>query len=165
MQLNIGFHFFSSLDGFYCRNYNAVYRLKVKHTTLSRWTNISNQGSKFLWKMTTNNFDKQISSNGRGDFNQFIWLRNQAVVAEESSGVENNFSQVRMPKMSKNKDEQLRVTHKVVDVTDCTKRKIFVNAAPGTIGKTRKFMKNSYAKVQIFAGKLFQQFILAKKTW
>ena len=55
---------------------------------------------------------------GETDFNQFMQLRNQLVLVAENYAREENFSPVLIAAMSKDMDEQLKLTHKVVDVVD-----------------------------------------------
>ena len=62
----------------------------------------------------------------KADFKQFPQLRNQMVIAAENCGREENLSPVLIPIWSKDKDEQLKLSHKVVDVVDRANRKICV---------------------------------------
>ena len=55
---------------------------------------------------------------GGTDFNQFMRLRNQLVHAAETFAREENLTTVLIPTMSKDMDEQLKLTYKVVDVVD-----------------------------------------------
>ena len=57
------------------------------------------------------------------DFNQFMRLRNQLVIAEENFAREESLSPVLIPTMSKDMDEQLKLAHKVVDVVNRADRK------------------------------------------
>ena len=60
------------------------------------------------------------------DFNQFMRLRNQLVNAAENFAGEEILMPLLMPTMSKDKDEQLKLTHKVVDVVDRANKMICV---------------------------------------
>ena len=66
------------------------------------------------------------------------------------------------PTMSKDKDEQLKLAHKVVDVVDRANRKICVTLLLCNVIKPEK----SYAQVQLFARKKedekFQQIVYVK---
>ena len=62
---------------------------------------------------------------GEADFNQFMRLRNQLVKAAENSAQE-NLTPVLIPTMPKDRDEQLKLAHKVVDVVDRANKKICV---------------------------------------
>ena len=55
---------------------------------------------------------------GETDFNQFMRLRNQLVNAAKSFAREDNLTPVLLPTMSKDKNEQQNLAHKVVDVVD-----------------------------------------------
>ena len=49
---------------------------------------------------------------GEAEFNGFIRLKNQLVIAAEKFGREENFSPVLIPTMSKDMDEHLKLAHK-----------------------------------------------------
>ena len=55
---------------------------------------------------------------GEADFNQFMRLRCQLVMAAENNAMEENSSPVLIVTMIQDKDEQLKVAHKLVDVVD-----------------------------------------------
>ena len=63
---------------------------------------------------------------GEADFNQFMRFRNQLVNAAENFAREENLTPVLIPTMSRDMDEQLKLSHKVFDVVDRTNRKICV---------------------------------------
>ena len=63
---------------------------------------------------------------GEAYFNHFMRLRNQLVIAADNIDREGNLSPVLIPLMSKDLGEQYKLSHKVVDVVDRPKRKIFV---------------------------------------
>ena len=86
---------------------------------------------------------------GEADFRQFMRLRNQLVNAAENFAREENFTQVLIPTMSKHKDEQLKLAHKVVDVVDRTNRKICVTLLRYNVDKP----ESSYAQVRFLARK------------
>ena len=55
---------------------------------------------------------------GEADFNQFMRLRSQLVNAAENFAREEKLTPVLIPTMSKDMDEELKLTHKVVNVVD-----------------------------------------------
>ena len=70
---------------------------------------------------------------GEADFNQFMRLKNQLVIAAKNFAREENLTPLVIPTMSKDMDEQLKLAHKVVDVVDRA--------------------NSSYAQVRLFARK------------
>ena len=95
---------------------------------------------------------------GEAGLNQFMWLRNQLVrVAEIFVREENG-----IPTMSKVRDEQFKLSHKVFDVADLANRKICVTLLPHSMDQ----LKNSYAQVRLVARKKedekFQQIFFMK---
>ena len=96
---------------------------------------------------------------GDADFNQFVRLRNQLVKAAENFAREENLTPVLIPTMSKDMDEQLKLSHKVVEVVDRTNRKICVTLLRYNVEKP----ECSYAQVRLFARKKedekFQQIV------
>ena len=55
---------------------------------------------------------------GEADFNQFIRLRNQLVVAVRDFSKEENLPRVQVKLLAKDMEEQLKLTHRVVEVVD-----------------------------------------------
>ena len=96
---------------------------------------------------------------GDADFNQFLRLRNQLVMAAENFAREENFSPVLIPTLSKDMDEQLNLTLKGIDVVDRANTKIFLTLLRYSVDKQGR----SYAEVRLFARKdddaKFQQII------
>ena len=86
---------------------------------------------------------------GEPDFNQFIRLSNQLVIAAENFAREENMTTVLIPTMSRNMDDRLKQAHKVVDVVDGANRKICVTPLRYNVEKP----ESSFAQVQIFARK------------
>ena len=77
--------------------------------------------------MTTKNSDLvQNLTMGEAEINQFMRLRNQLVKAAENLAREKNLTPVMIPTMSKDMDEQLKLSHNEVDVVDRANRKICV---------------------------------------
>ena len=81
------------------------------------------------------------------DFNQFMRLRNQLVIAAESFGREKNLTPVLIPTMPEDMDEQLKLSHKVVDVRDRANRKVCVTLLRYNVDKP----ESSHAQVPLFA--------------
>ena len=69
---------------------------------------------------------RQNLSMGEADFNQFIRQGNQLVVAADNFLREQNLCSVLQTTLSKDMEEQLKLVHKVIDVVDRPKRRIFV---------------------------------------
>ena len=86
---------------------------------------------------------------GEANFNQFMRLRNQLVIAAENNAKEENLSPVSVPTMSKNMHEQLKLAHKKVDLVERAKRKTCVLLLPNSVDKP----KRCYVQVRIFARK------------
>ena len=99
---------------------------------------------------------------GETDFNLFMRLRNQLVLAAENFAGEENLSPVLMPTMSKDMDEQLKLAHKVVDVVDWANKRICVTLLRYNVDKP----DSSYAQLRLFARKKedenFQQTVYVK---
>ena len=86
---------------------------------------------------------------GEADFNQFMRLTNQLVNAAEYFARKENLTPVLITTVSKDMDEQLKLSHRVVDVVDRTNRKICVTLLRYNVDKP----ESSYAQVQLFARK------------
>ena len=63
---------------------------------------------------------------GEADFNQFIRLRNQLVVAVRDFSKEEHLPPVQVLLLAKDMEEQLKLTHRVGQVVDRPHRKICV---------------------------------------
>ena len=83
---------------------------------------------------------------GEADFNQFIRLRNQLVVAVRDFSKEENLPPVQVKLLAKDMEEQLKLTHKVVEVVDRPHRKICVTMLRYTVEKP----ETSYVQVRLF---------------
>ena len=96
---------------------------------------------------------------GGAVFNQFMRLKKQLVNAARIFGGEESSSPVLRPTMSKDRDEKLKLSHKVVGVVDRPYKKSCVTLMRYNMDKT----ENSYAQSRLLAGKKenekFQQFI------
>ena len=86
---------------------------------------------------------------GEADFNHFLRLRNQLLISAENFAREENLSPVLIPTLSKDMDEQLKLSHKVVGVVDRANRKICVTLLRYSVVKP----EISYAQVRFFARK------------
>ena len=78
---------------------------------------------------------------GEAAFNQFMRLRNQLVNAAENFARADNLTPVLIPTLSKVLDEQLKLTHKVIDVVDRANSKIWVTLLRYNVDKS----ESSYA--------------------
>ena len=101
---------------------------------------------------------------GEADFIQFMRLRSQLVNAAENFAREETLTPVLIPTMSKDKDEQLKLAHKVVDAVDRANRKICVTLLRYNVDK----LESSYAQIRLFARKKedekFQQVVYGNYT-
>ena len=86
---------------------------------------------------------------GEPDFNYFMQLRNQLVITAENLGTEDNLSPVVILTISKYMDEQLKPSHKVVDVVDRANRKKCVTLLRYSVAQP----ESSYAQVRSIARK------------
>ena len=91
---------------------------------------------------------------GEADFNQFIGLRNQLVVAVRDFSKEENLPQVQVKLLAKDMEEQLKLTHKVVEVVDRPHRKICVTMLRYKVEE----LEISYVQVRLFGSKDEEQF-------
>ena len=77
------------------------------------------------------------------DFNQFMQLKNQLTIAAGTFGREQNPLPVLIPTMGKDMDEKLKLAHKVIDLVDPAKRKIFLTLLRCLVEKDREFICSS----------------------
>ena len=102
---------------------------------------------------------RQNLSMGEADFNQFIRQRNQLVVAADNFLREQNLLPVLQSTLSKDKEEQLKLVHKVIDVVDRPNRRICVTLLRYKVDNP----ETSYAQVRLFGRKKeeekFQQIV------
>ena len=95
------------------------------------------------------NKDFRLAQNltmGETDFNQFIRLRNQLVVAVRDFSKEESLTHVQLKLLGKDIEEQLKLTHKVVEVVDRPHRIICVTMLRYKVEKP----ETSYVEVQLF---------------
>ena len=91
----------------------------------------------------------QNLTRGEADFNQFMRLRYQLVIAAENSVRGENLIPVLIPTMSEDMDEQLKLAYRVVDVVDRANGKICVTLVWYNMDKS----EGSYTQVRLFARK------------
>ena len=102
------------------------------------------------------------------DFNQFMRLRIQLVVAAEYFATEEILTSVLIPTTSKDMDEQLKLAHKVVDVVDIANQKVCLTLLRYNVDNP----ESSYDQVQLFPrgwttrsfNKLYMRFINSKNS-
>ena len=90
--------------------------------------------------------DKKLTR-GESDFNQFVQLRNQLVLLSENFGGEQVLSPIQIPKMSKETEDQLKMTGRAVNVVDCPNRKMCVTMLHYNVHQS----ESSYGQVRLFA--------------
>ena len=83
---------------------------------------------------------------GEADFKQFIRLRNQLVVAVRDFSKEENLPPVLVKILAKDKGEQLKLTHKLVEVVDRPHRKFCMTMLRYNVEKP----ETSYVQVRLF---------------
>ena len=72
---------------------------------------------------------------GESDFNQFQQIFNQLVIAAENLAAEQNLSQIHITTMSKEMTEQLKLSHRVVEIVARPNRKTFVTMQQHNVDK------------------------------
>ena len=92
---------------------------------------------------------RQNLPRGEANFNQFVWQRNQLVVAADIFLREQNLSPVLQSILSKDMEEQLKLVHKVIDVVNCPNRKICVTLLRYKLHNP----ETSYAQIRLFGRK------------
>ena len=83
---------------------------------------------------------------GWADFSQFIRLKSQLVVAVRDFSKEENLPPVQVKLLAKDMEEQLKFTHKVVEVVDPPHRKICVTMLRSNVEKP----ETSYVQLRLF---------------
>ena len=83
---------------------------------------------------------------GQADFNQFIRLRNQLVVAIRDFSKEEILPPVQVKLLAKDMEEQLKLKHKVVEIVDRPHRKTSVTMLRYNVEKP----ETSYVEVRLF---------------
>ena len=88
----------------------------------------------------------QNLTRGEADFNQLIRLRNQLLVADREFSKAENLPPVQVKLLAKDMEEQLKLTHKVVEFVDRSQRKICVTLLRYNVEKP----ETSYVQVLLF---------------
>ena len=83
---------------------------------------------------------------GEADFNQFIRLRNQLGIAVRDFSKEENLPPVQVKLLAKDMEEEIKLTHKVVEVVDRPHRRICVTMLRYYVEKP----ETSYVQVRLF---------------
>ena len=86
---------------------------------------------------------------GEEDFNQFMRLKNQLVNAAEDFAREENLTPVLIPTMTKDMDEQLKLSQELVDLVDRANRNICGTLLLYSADKPQSF----HPQVRLFARK------------
>ena len=152
-RLAMAYNSIASLDKLIFTEYVDFGNSQNRFGQLSRSKNDSNYlDVKLKVFKKDDNKEFQLVQNltmGEADFNQFIGLRNQLVIEAEDFAREEKLSPVLIPTMSKDMDEQLKLSHKVVNVVDRASTKICVTLLRYNVDKP----DISYAQVQLVARK------------
>ena len=143
----------ASLDNLTCTDYVDFRNCQHRFGRLSwskKTSNYLDVELKVLQKYDNEKFRLvQNLTTGEANFNQFMRLRNQLLIAAENFAREETLTPLRIPTMSKDMDEQLILAHKLVDVLDRANRKICVTLLRYNVNK----LESSYAQVRFFARK------------
>ena len=86
---------------------------------------------------------------GESDFNHFMRLKNQLLMAAETCGREQKFSPIQIRKSPKDRIDHLKLAHRVVDNVDCANWKICVTMFCHIVDKP----ESSYTQVRLLEGK------------
>ena len=86
---------------------------------------------------------------GETDFIQFIPLRFQLVIAVRDFSKEENLPPVQVKLLAKDMEEQIKLTHKVVEVVDRSNRKVCMTVLRYNVEKPEA----SYFQVRLFASR------------
>ena len=92
---------------------------------------------------------RQNISRGEADFNQFIWQRNQLVLAADNFLREQNLSPVLPSTLSLDMEEQLKLVHKVIDIVGRPNRRSCVTLLRYKADNP----ETSYCQVRLFGRK------------
>ena len=83
---------------------------------------------------------------GEADFNHFVRLRNQLVVAVRDFSKEKSLPPEQVKLLAKDMEEQLKLTHRIVEVVDRPHRKNCVTMLRYNVEKP----ETSYVQVRLF---------------
>ena len=121
----------ASLDKLTCTDYVDVGTSQDKFGRFSWTKDDSNylDGKLKLFKREQRIANFQLRQNftmGKADYNRFIRQRNQLIVVADNFLREQSLLPVLESNLSKDKEEQLKLVHKVIDVVYCPNRRISV---------------------------------------
>ena len=139
-----------TLDKLACTDYVDSGKCKDRFGRIS-WSKISFDYLDVKLKLFKRDENKHFSlvqnlTMAEADFNQFFRLRNQLVVAVRDFSKEENLPPVQVKLLVKDMEEQLKLTHKVVEVVDRSHRKICVTMLRYNVDKP----ETSYVQVRLF---------------
>ena len=90
---------------------------------------------------------------GEADFNQFFRLRNQLVVVVTNFSKEENLPPVQLKLLGKDKEEQLKHTHKIVEFVQRSHGKICVTMLRYNVEKP----ETSYVQMRLFGRRMDEE--------
>ena len=135
-----------SLEKLNCTNYVDFSKCQDKFRQISWSKNDSNYlDVKFKVFKKDDNKEFRLVQNltvGEANFQHFMRLRKQLVIAAENLAGEGTLSPVLTPTLFKDKDDQLKLSHKVVDVMDRAKKKDFFDSVAFHSGQAREFQSS-----------------------
>ena len=146
----MAFNTTASLDKLACTDYVDFGKCQDRFGRIS-WSKTSFDYLDVKLKVFKRDKNKQfrLAQNltmGEAVFIQFIRLRNQLVVAVRDFSKEENLPPLQVKLLAKDMEEQLKLTHKVVEVVDRPHRKICVTTLRCNVEKP----ETSYVHVQLF---------------
>ena len=96
-----------------------------------------------VFKKVDNKEFRLVKNLRLADFNLFMRLGNHLVKAAQNFAREGNLTPVQIRTMSKDKDEQLKLAHKIAEIVDRANRKIFVTLLRYNVDKPESSMLKS----------------------
>ena len=149
-KLNLAYNTTASLDKLACTDYVDFGKCQDRFERIS-WSKKSFDYLDVKLKVFKRDENKQVPlaqnfTMGEANFNQFIRLRNQLVVAVRDFSKEEYLPPVQVKLLAKDMEEQLKLTHKLVEVVDRPHRKICVTMLRYNVEKP----ETSYVQVRLF---------------
>ena len=149
-EFEMAYNTTTNLDKLACTDYVDFGKCRDRFGRIS-WSESSIDYLDVKLKVFKNDENKQfrVAQNlklGEADFNQFLRLRSQLVVAVRDFSKEENLPRVQVKLLAKDMEEQLKLTHKVVEVVDRPHRKICVAILRYNVEKP----ETSYVQVRKF---------------
>ena len=144
----------ASMDKLNCTDYVEFGKRQDRFGRLSRSKTDFNYMDIQLkvFKREEKNAEARLRQNftmGEADLRQFIWQRNQLVVAADNVLREQNLPPVLQSTLFKDMEDQLKLVHKMIDVVDRSSRRICV-----TLPRYKKDNpETSYAQVRLLGRK------------